>query len=254
MDREVRLSRGFTLIELLTVFAMVSLLMALLLPALASAKERARRVTCANHLRQFVIAAHLYGADANERVPSGRTDRSGPLADRDPDEHIPIVSVNIRAALVRYAGNFRSLECPSLARPFGQVNGWLEDRTGLGVILGYNYLGGHAKSPWRPLPDRTDTWHSPQTLSDEGTLVLCTDLNDWSPGERKTFAPHGTRGPILRQGDSANPTAGGVPSQTTGAMGGNVARLDGSVAWKKIGAMRVYRGSLIYDDGCVAAW
>lgn len=62
-------NRGFTLIELLVVIAIIAILASLLLPALATAKEKASRTACVNNNRQLALAMHLYADENLDRMP-----------------------------------------------------------------------------------------------------------------------------------------------------------------------------------------
>jgi prepilin-type N-terminal cleavage/methylation domain-containing protein len=239
---------AFTLIELLVVIAIIAILAALLLPTLGGAKERGRRVACKSNLRQFILAVHMYGHENRDRVPTAMSEDENGAA----YEYTPVIPRTTRDTLIKYAGSQKMLECPSLGKPFNTPNGW--DVGEFGFVIAYNYLGGHTRTPWITGAG-LGVWISPQTMTEDSSRPLVTDMNDWSPAYGKSFAPHGARGPILHDADFSNSGAQGTSSKQIGAAGGNVGLLDGSVNWKPISQMKQYRGwSSEIEDECWALW
>jgi type II secretory pathway pseudopilin PulG len=231
------------LTELLVVIGILALLMALLFPTYPRAKEPARRAQCKNNLRQFYLAIHLYGLDYLDKLPSGQSQNKDPN-----DEHIPILRTNVYDSLRDYTRATNIFYCPNLlGRDHGLVGSYLYD---YGYVMGYNYLGGHTNTPWQTAYTR-NTWRSPQSLNADSSLVLLTDMNDWSSAYNRSMAPHGRNGPVVQVIMMNQP----YDSRQIGGAGGHLVTLSGSLSWKPIAKMLLYRGSQMWDqDGCFAFW
>jgi len=147
---------GFTLVELLVVIAIIGVLVALLLPAVQSAREAARRVSCVNNVMQLNLAIH--GHEFHQEVlPAGVTNADGPIRNEPHGTQVSwIVSIlpymeqtavyrkfdQAAGAYAEVNKEIRSvriklLECPSDGTPFtNQAN----------TIARSSYVGCHHDS------------------------------------------------------------------------------------------------------------
>ena len=223
---------AFTLIELLVVIAIIAVLAALLLPAVASAKEKAKRVACKSNMRQAIITVHMYANDWQELVPDGR--------DNNGEWHAIRIRKETYTNLTEYTGNFKIMDCPNFT--YGDFPRY---STTWGYLVGYAYLGnalGTKNLTTWPLTS-PNFWYSPRKISESPTNFIIADANTW--GDNLVMAPHGKTGPCNRISPGSPTTpATFINNRTTetpqsiGAAGGNVGLLDSSVSWKSMRFMK----------------
>jgi prepilin-type processing-associated H-X9-DG protein len=210
-------SKALTLLECLIVIGVVAILAALLFPALSRAKERARKIQCNSNLRQTYIALYSFACDNEFKLPDCTTNNPPFYGAWWPWD----VHTNLANEL-QYAGAVRDvLYCPANAGMNNDErwNFWKYDSAPIRV-LGYAFLLKGCKD----VPP--DLWRS---------SVLTSGLSATSDAEMVFDATMSQNGDFTyvtgKYTDRTSHIRGASP------LGGNIAFLDGHVAWRPFNQM-----------------